>query len=97
MEVDLAQKWLSRIKTTFASKKVTLSGVEAPDVTPSVMGPSGSQFSFSTNSPCYHKFTVKQFNDKYLKENEFKEKQIRNELESKNQLKKWNSMHPCLH
>ena len=33
-------------------KKITLSGVEAPDVTPIVMGPSGSQFSFSTNSPC---------------------------------------------
>ena len=32
---------------------ITLSGVEAPDVTPIVMGPSGSQFSFSANSPCY--------------------------------------------
>jgi len=32
--------------------KITLSGVEAPDVTPIVIGPCGSQFSFSTNSPC---------------------------------------------
>lgn len=29
-----------------------LSGVEAPEVTPMVMGPSGSQFSVSTSSPC---------------------------------------------
>jgi len=32
--------------------QVTLSGVDAPDVTPIVMGPSGNQFSFSTSSPC---------------------------------------------
>lgn len=29
-----------------------LSGVDAPEVTPIVMGPSGSQFSVSTSSPC---------------------------------------------
>lgn len=33
-------------------KPITLSGVEAPEVIPIVTGPSGSQFSFSTNSPC---------------------------------------------
>ena len=56
------------VKTTFFScNKITLSGVEAPDVTPIVMGPSGRKFSFSTNSPCYCKVTLKQFKDKYLK------------------------------
>lgn len=32
--------------------KLTLSGVDAPDVTPIVIGPAGSQLSISTNSPC---------------------------------------------
>ena len=31
---------------------ITLSGVEAPEVTPIVIGPSGSQFSASISSPC---------------------------------------------
>lgn len=31
---------------------ITLSGVEAPEVTPIVIGPSGSQFSDSISSPC---------------------------------------------
>lgn len=65
--VNLALQMISMVRTTLACKEITLSGVEAPDVTPSVMGPSGSQFSFSTNSPCYHNYTVKQFKDKYLK------------------------------
>jgi hypothetical protein len=39
-------------------KKITLFGVEAPDVTPIVTGPAGSQFSFSTNSPCYNNYII---------------------------------------
>ena len=55
------------VKTTFFScNKITLSGVEAPDVIPIVMGPSGRKFSFSTNSPCYCKVTLEQFKDKNL-------------------------------
>lgn len=88
MEVDLVQKWLSRIKTTFASKKITLSGVEAPDVTPSVMGPFGSQFSCSTNSPCYQKFTVKQFKDRYLNENEIRGKADKKKLGNRKPVEK---------
>ena len=53
-------------KTFFYCNKITLSGAEAPDVTPIVMGPSGRKFSFSTNSPCYCKVTLKQFKDMYL-------------------------------
>lgn len=34
-------------------QKCTLSGVEAPEVIPMVIGPSGSQFSFSTSSPYF--------------------------------------------
>lgn len=34
------------------SNRFTLSGVDAPEVTPIVMGPFGRKFSFSTNSPC---------------------------------------------
>ena len=59
------------VKTTFSDyNKITLSGVEAPDVTPIVMGPSGRKFSFSTNSPCYCKVTLKQFKEV------FKEKEV---------------------
>ena len=54
-------------KKFFYCNKITLSGVEAPVVTPIVMGPSGRNFPFSTNSPCYCKVTLKQFKDKYLK------------------------------
>ena len=32
---------------------ITLSGVDAPDVTPMVIGPFGRKFSFSTSSPYY--------------------------------------------
>ena len=53
--------------TFFDSKKITLSGLEAPAVTPIVKGPSSRKFSFSTNSPCYFKFTFKNFKDKHLK------------------------------
>ena len=59
---------IAMVKTTFFNcNKITLSEVEAPDVTPIVMGPSGRNFPFSTNSPCYCKVTLKQFKDKYLK------------------------------
>lgn len=37
--------------TFIRTSSTALSGVEAPDVTPIVTGPSGSQFSFSTSSP----------------------------------------------
>ena len=53
--------------TLFDSKKITLSGLETLAVTPIVKGPSGRKFSFSTNSPCYFKFTFKNFKDKHLK------------------------------
>ena len=62
---------IAMVKTTFFNcNKITLSGVEAPDVTPIVMGPSGRKFSFSTNSPCYCKVTLKQFKEV------FKEKDV---------------------
>ena len=62
-------------KTFFYCNKITLSGVEPPDVTPIVMGPSGRKFSFSTNSPCYCKVTLKQFKDKYLEKMRGEEKE----------------------
>jgi hypothetical protein len=43
--------------------------VEAPDVIPMVTGPCGSQFSFSTYSPCYKQATcLFKHPPKYLKE-----------------------------
>ena len=70
------------VKTTFFScNKITLSGVEAPDVTPIVMGPSGRKFSFSTNSPCYCKVTLKQF------KGAFKEKEVGRERKWEKDLK----------
>ena len=70
------------VKTTFFDcNKITLSGVEAPDVTPIVMGPSGRKFSFSTNSPCYCKVTFKQF------KGAFKEKEVGRERKWEKDLK----------
>ena len=56
--------------TFFDTKKITLSGLEAPVVTPIVKGPFGRKFSFSTNSSCYCKFTFKKFQRQAFKERE---------------------------
>jgi hypothetical protein len=48
------QEWkaTSFYQFTCKERENTLSGVDAPDVTPILNGPFGRKFSFSTSSPC---------------------------------------------